>query len=143
MRKENIPRARELRRYSSRAERICWELLRDRRLSGAKFRRQYPIGPYFADFACISRKIVIEVDGEHHAYQIEADARRTAVMESAGWHVLRLWANEVVQNREGIWAAIESVLARSPLSPSPSLSPQGERNMSLDMNQRQAKTGCS
>ncbi len=45
-------KARDLRRDGSRAERKVWELLRDRRISGAKFRRQYPIGPYFADFAC-------------------------------------------------------------------------------------------
>jgi len=48
-----INRARELRRDSSKAERIFWELLRDRRISGTKFRRQHPIGPYFADFASV------------------------------------------------------------------------------------------
>ena len=95
-------RARELRRDSSRAEKICWNLIRDRRVNGAKFRRQHPIGPYFADFACVSRKLVIEIDGEHHAYQLEADARRTALMAGLGWHVIRFWANEVVANPEGI-----------------------------------------
>jgi very-short-patch-repair endonuclease len=85
-----------------------------------KFRRQHPIGPYFADFACISRKLVIEIDGEHHAYQIEADARRTAMMEREGWRVLRFWANEVVANPEGIWLAIEQALN---VTPSPNLSP--------------------
>jgi very-short-patch-repair endonuclease len=49
-----VERARELRRDGSRAERICWELLRAKRLSGIKFRRQHSIGPYFADFACVS-----------------------------------------------------------------------------------------
>ena len=78
-------RARDLRRDGSRAERKVWELLRARRISGAKFRRQYPIGPYFADFACLSRNLVIEVDGDHHAFQVEADASRTAVMEREGW----------------------------------------------------------
>jgi very-short-patch-repair endonuclease len=107
---DGIKRARELGRDSSRAERICWELSRDRRLSGVKFRRQHPIGPYFADFACISKKIVIEIDGDHHAFQVEADARRTNVMEREGWRVLRFWANEVVQNPEGIWTAIEMAL---------------------------------
>jgi very-short-patch-repair endonuclease len=77
-------RARELRRDNSRAERKVWELLRDRRLTGVKFRRQHPIGPYFADFACISRKLVIEIDGDHHAFQVEADGRRTAAMEREG-----------------------------------------------------------
>ena len=68
---EVTQRARDLRRSGSRAEQKVWELLRDRRLKGAKFRRQHPIGPYFADFACVSRKRVIEIDGDHHDFQIE------------------------------------------------------------------------
>ncbi len=107
-------RARDLRRDGSRAERKVWELMRDRRIGGAKFRRQYPIGPYFADFACISLKLVIEVDGDHHAFQVAADARRTAAIEREGWRVVRFWANEVVQNPEGIWAEIEQVLSDVP-----------------------------
>ena len=107
---ETTSRARDLRRTGSLAERICWDLLRGRKLHGLKFRRQHPIGPYFADFACVSRKLVIEVDGEHHAFQVEADQRRTAAMEREGWRVIRFWANEVVQNAEGIWSAIEQVL---------------------------------
>src|SRR5260370_27534863 len=116
-------RARELRRDNSRAERRVWELLRDRRLTGVKFRRQHPIGPYFADFACISRKLVIEIDDDHHAFQVEADMRRTAAMEREGWRVLRFWANYVVQNPEGIWSAIEIALSDSSITPSPNLSP--------------------
>jgi very-short-patch-repair endonuclease len=107
-------RARELRRTGSRAEQKVWELLRDRRIQGVKFRRQHPIGPYFADFACISRKLVIEIDGDHHDFQIEADARRTETMASEGWRVIRFSAREVVQNPEGIWADIEQVLAADP-----------------------------
>jgi very-short-patch-repair endonuclease len=115
---QQIDRARELRRDSSKAERVCWELLRAHRMDGIKFRRQHPIGRYFADFACVSRRLVIEIDGDHHADQIEADARRTADMEREGWRVVRFAANEVVANREGIWAAIQVVLdsTRNPLS---------------------------
>jgi len=121
---DKVSKSRALRRDGSRAEKICWDLIRDRRIGGVKFRRQHPIGPYFADFACVSKKLVIEIDGEHHAFQIEADARRTAAMEREGWRVIRFWANEVVQNPEGIWSAIEIALNdRSPVAPSPSLSP--------------------
>jgi very-short-patch-repair endonuclease len=121
---DKVSKSRELRRDVSRAEKICWHLIRDRRIKGVKFRRQHPIGPYFADFACVSRKLVIEIDGEHHAFQAEADARRTAAMEREGWRVIRFWANEVVQNPEGIWTTIEIALNdRSPVTPSPSLSP--------------------
>ncbi len=88
-------------------------MLRDRRMAGVKFRRQHPIGPYFADFAGVSRKLVVEVDGEHHAFQVEADKRRTEAIEREGWRVLRFRANEVVQIPEGIWTAIQLAL-RSP-----------------------------
>ena len=122
MKDAQITRARELRRDSTKPERICWELLRDRRLGGIKFRRQHPIGPYFADFACLSKKLVIEIDGEHHAFQVERDARRTAFMERQGWQVLRFSAIDVFESPEGIWTAIDVALADAP---SPSLSPRG------------------
>jgi very-short-patch-repair endonuclease len=104
---------------------LCWELLRDRRLSGVKFRRQHPIGPYFADFACVSRNLVIELDGEHHAFQAEEDRRRTDAMIREGWRVLRFWANEMAANPDGVWAEIERALAEIGAAPSPNLSPKG------------------
>ena len=115
-------RARELRRDPGRAERMCWELIRAHRMEGIKFRRQHPIGPYFADFACVARKLVIEIDGHHHADQVESDMRRTALTEGQGWRVVRFGANEVVENPEGIWAAIQSLIndsASPPLLTSP------------------------
>ncbi len=113
-----VNRARELRQQGSYAEKICWELLRAHRMDGIKFRRQHPIGPYFADFASVQHKLVIEIDGEHHADQVEADARRTVFMEERGWRVIRFGAGEVVANREGIWAMIVAALEseRRPLS---------------------------
>ena len=115
-RRNTTQRARELRRDGSRAERKIWESLRDRRLNGVKFRRQHPMGPYFADFACISRRIVIEIDRDHHAFQLGGDARRTAAMEREGWRVLPFWANVVVENPGGIWEKIEQVLSAAPLT---------------------------
>jgi len=115
-------RAAALRQTQTDAERRLWYRLRNRQLLGLKFRRQHPIVDYFADFACVSRKLVIEIDGEQHAYQVEADARRTAVIESLGWRVVRFWANEVVANPEGIWSEIEQV-TKDPVTPSPNLSP--------------------
>ena len=118
-------RARELRHDGSRAERVCWELLRAHRLNGIKFRRQHPIGPYFADFACPARRLVIEIDCDFHADQADRDARRTAFLEQAGWHVVRFGANEVVQNREGIWRTIELLVQGSSLAPLPTSPPSG------------------
>src|SRR5260221_12343271 len=118
-------RARELRRDLSRAERICWELIRAHRMDGVKFRRQHPIDRYFADFACASKGLVIEIDGDHHADQVEADARRTALMESRGWRVVRFGANEVVQNPEGIWAAIQCLINEGTFPPLLASPPSG------------------
>ena len=60
-------RARALRRQQTEAEALLWRHLRSRQVLGLKFRRQHPIGPYFADFACIDIGLVIELDGGQHA----------------------------------------------------------------------------
>ena len=99
-------RARDLRRDSTPPEKIVWELLRAKRMDGIKFRRQHPIGPCFADFACVSRKLVIEIDGEHHAFQVGADARSTAVMQGLGRRVVRVPAIHVLEDREAIWTEL-------------------------------------
>jgi len=117
-------RARDLRRDSTPPEKAVWELLRAKRMDGVKFRRQHPIGPCFADFACVSRKLVIEIDGEHHAFRVDADARRTAVMQGLGWRVVRFAATYVLEDREAIWAEIDQLPGSGPCPPSPGLSPR-------------------
>jgi very-short-patch-repair endonuclease len=114
MSSERTGKARDLRYTGSRAEKVVWELLRAHRMTDVKFRRQHPIGPYFADFACVSRKLIIEIDGEHHAFQVEADTRRTKVLEQEGWRVVRFPASEAVSNPEGIWTEIERLLRDGP-----------------------------
>ena len=59
-------------------ERRLWALLRDRRLKGLKFRRQRPIGPFFADFCCLDPKLVVEVDGVSHDGRGDRDRAREA-----------------------------------------------------------------
>jgi 2-isopropylmalate synthase len=98
--------ARSLRRNPTDAERLIWFLLRDRRLSGIKFRRQVPIGPYVADFASATHRLVVELDGGQHA-ESARDARRDSFLHANGWRVLRFWNNDVMGNREGV---IESIL---------------------------------
>ena len=68
--------ARQLRRNMTFPERKLWSLLRSRRLSGLKFRRQHTIGPYIADFACEARRLVVELDGASHDGQFERDSVR-------------------------------------------------------------------
>lgn len=89
-------RARALRSGPTDAESLLWFHLRDRRLGGFKFRRQRPIGPYFADFTCVEEKLVIELDGGQHVEQAERDAERTACLEREGFRVLRFWNNDVL-----------------------------------------------
>jgi primosomal protein N' (replication factor Y) len=93
--------ARRLRRDMTEAEKRLWNLLRYRGLEGFKFRRQRPIGPFIADFACIEEQIIIEVDGGQHADNV-ADERRTAWLTARGWRVLRFWNHDVLNNIDGV-----------------------------------------
>jgi very-short-patch-repair endonuclease len=101
--------ARYLRAHQTNAETALWRLLRDRRFEGHKFRRQHPIGPFIADFACIELRLVLEVDGGQHV-EFEHDARRTAWLESRGWRVVRFWNNDVRQNSGGVVEVILSAI---------------------------------
>jgi very-short-patch-repair endonuclease len=83
--------ARAQRRNMTRAETLLWRALRDHRLDGHGFRRQTPIGPYFADFVCLARKLVVEADGRTHETGEAAirDKARDAWFGRAGYRVLR------------------------------------------------------
>ena len=108
--KRLTPVARRLRRDRTEVEDKLWAHLRDRRLGGAKFRFQAPLAGHVADFACIEARLVVELDGGHHAARAEADAHRTRSLEQAGYTVLRFWNNEVNDNLEGVLTAIAEAL---------------------------------
>jgi very-short-patch-repair endonuclease len=76
------------------------------KIPGTKFRRQVPIGPYYADFLCFSAKLVIEVDGGQHGEAQDYDTRRTAFLEAKGLRVIRFWNNDVLGNAEGVMTQI-------------------------------------
>ena len=116
--------ARQLRANMTDAERKLWPLLRRKQLQGFRFRRQVSIGPYVADFACHSARLVVELDGGQHAERIERDKRRTAWLGSVGYRVLRFWNGEVFTNTEGVLETIRLTLLDPPPQPSPS---RGER----------------
>ena len=82
-------RARNLRQNMSEMEKRFWYRI-NRNQIGVKFRRQQPIGPYFVDFICFPLKLVIELDGEQHAQNIEYDNRRTTYIESQGFKLIRI-----------------------------------------------------
>jgi very-short-patch-repair endonuclease len=93
------------------AERLLWYHLRNRNLGGCKFRRQHPVGPFFADFLCAERKLIIEVDGGQHALNIELDNRRSRYLQDQGYQILRFWNNEVLQETEAVLTRILEVLS--------------------------------
>src|SRR5271167_943129 len=87
-------RARRLRRDQTDAEKKLWGRLRSKRLSQFRFRRQFPIGNFIADFACPQSGLVIELDGGHHLDQAAKDDWRTKVIGQRGFCVLRFWDSE-------------------------------------------------
>jgi very-short-patch-repair endonuclease len=89
-------RARTVRESATGPETLLWYQLRDRRLAGYKFRRQRPIGPYFANFACLDAKLVVEFDGGQHIEAVAYDGARTRAMEGEGFRVLRFWNSDVL-----------------------------------------------
>ena len=105
------------------AERRLWWHLRRFPAGASHFRRQATIGPFFADFACHAKRLVIELDGGQHGQepQTRRDAERTAYLKRNGYRVLRFWNNDVLRNVEGVLSAIDEALkAPSPPAPDPS-----------------------
>lgn len=82
-------RARGLRRDMTAAEAKLWDMLRDRRFDGLKFRRQAPVAGAIADFLCAELALVLELDGGVHRDREAADAARDARLVEAGYMVIR------------------------------------------------------
>ena len=99
-------RARRLRRAMTPAESVLWKHLRDRRFDGLKFRRQHPVGPFFADLACHECRLIIELDGETHLGQEVKDEKRTEYLSEQGWLVLRFWNSWIYDETEAVLEAI-------------------------------------
>lgn len=97
-----VGRARELRQKQTPAEDLLWELLRDRQLCDAKFRRQHQIGDYICDFYCHEAKLVVECDGDPHEKpdQIKHDADRDKWLRAQGLNVLRFKNARVLTDTE-------------------------------------------
>jgi very-short-patch-repair endonuclease len=111
-------RARYLRNNMTKIERYVWSRLCSRQVAGYKFRRQHPIGPYVADFVCLSERLVVEVDGAGHEDE-ERDNRREAYIRALGFRVLRVPAQLVDEGlddvMDGIYLALtEEVVPTRP-----------------------------
>jgi very-short-patch-repair endonuclease len=105
-----------MRRAPTPPELTLWRALRAGQIDGLKFRRQAPIGPFVADFLCVSARLIVEVDGATHA-DSRLDAVRERWIKARGYRILRVWNNEVMGNLAGVLAAIREA-ATSP-SPNP------------------------
>jgi very-short-patch-repair endonuclease len=105
-----------------------WYRLRAHRFDGYKFKRQVPVGPYVVDFACLGRKLVVEVVAGGMAENLR-DKARDDYLRTRGFRVLRFWNNDVLTNTQGVPEMIISALEQSPspgaLCAPPS--PEGER----------------
>ncbi|MFS8783236.1 endonuclease domain-containing protein, partial [Synechococcus sp. R6-7] len=119
---ELIARARQLRREATTAESLLWELLRDRRLLGRKFRRQHPIGQFIADFFCDDARLIIEIDGAVHREptQQERDRLREEILREHGFAILRFTNEQIFDHTEQVLQEIAAyVTAHSYEHPSP------------------------
>ncbi len=107
-----IQKIRELRNNMTIQERKLWRVLRKRNINNCRFRRQYPIGNYIADFVCREKKLVIEIDGGQHnePETIKYDEDRTRYIESKGYKVIRFWNNDIDNNLDSVYLEILKVL---------------------------------
>ena len=101
-------RARALRKGQTDAEALLWSRLRNRQLLGLKFRRQHPVGNYFADFACVEIGLAVELDGGQHAESlvIDHDQRRERDFLALGFRTVRFWDNQVLQETDAVMESI-------------------------------------
>jgi len=100
--------ARNMRREPTDAEAAMWRLLRDRRLSQFKFRRQVPFQGFILDFVCFEKRVVIEIDGSQHASS-ERDATQDSILMAEGFRIERYWNNDVLQQPS---AVLEDIFAK-------------------------------
>jgi very-short-patch-repair endonuclease len=109
--------ARRLRREQTEWEHSLWERLRRRQLDGFKFRRQHPIGPFFADFFCPEARLIVEIDGSQHADELARDKNRTEFLRNAGYDVLRFWNHEISSEIDSVVQRIADALEQSRTAP--------------------------
>ena len=104
--KEN---SKENRKNQTESEQLLWERVRDSKL-GFKIRRQHAIDQFIADFVCLEKKLIIEVDGEIHDYQKEYDEGRTYILEELDYRVIRFSNQSVKEKMDWVCDTIKSEL---------------------------------
>jgi very-short-patch-repair endonuclease len=107
-------RRRNLRKQQTEAERIFWNIVRDRKFNNLKFRRQFSVGQYILDFYCPEIGLAIEIDGGQHANDIEHDRMRTEFINRLGIKVVRFWNNDITKNSSGVYDELTRIVATPP-----------------------------
>ncbi|TYA58005.1 vitamin B12 dependent-methionine synthase activation domain-containing protein [Formosa maritima] len=109
--------AKKMRNQPTEAEALLWDLLSGKKLEGYKFRRQHIIGSYIADFICLKKNLIIEIDGSIHQLPENktSDEERTKWLENEGYRVVRFTNNEVLSNLDFVLERIKIELEVSPL----------------------------
>lgn len=106
-----------MRKEPTEAERKLWHLLRDRRFSGFKFRRQLQIGPYIVDFVCPAKRLIVEADGGQHA-ENGYDEGRDAWLKAQGLRIRRFWNADILHRpdevRDTLWHDLEGTTIHEP-----------------------------
>jgi ATP-dependent DNA helicase RecG len=105
----------ENKKNSTQAESILWENLRNKNIK-YKFRRQHIIDIFIADFVCLEKKLIIEVDGGYHntLEQREADELRTQILNEIGFKVIRFTNEQVVGDIDNVINRVNTILASLP-----------------------------
>ena len=109
---------RDLRKNPTQAERMFWEIVRNKKFLGLKFYRQYPIfydltGKqtfFIADFFCFEEKLVVELDGKYHRYRLKEDEERTKILNHLGLKVIRFSNEDIIKNINKVANALEEKL---------------------------------
>ena len=128
MKRNNIEKCRRLRKNQTDAEYKLWSILRNRQLSGVKFRRQFPIGRYILDFYSPEYKLGIEADGGQHYEDKgkEQDGSRTRELAKDGVKIVRFSDLDILNNIAGVYEIIQGAIEKRKAVPlTLILSPEG------------------
>lgn len=109
--------AQKNRNHPTEAESLLWSVLSGKGIDGVKFRRQHIIGQYIADFVCLDKGLVVELDGHHHSLPpfCEDDAVRTEYLNKEGYHVIRFTNEQVIHHLDDTLEQIRAALQTPPL----------------------------
>ena len=141
---ETIEFARDQRARANEFAADVWQMVRDRRCRGQKFRREYPIPPYTVDFCCVALKLIVEIDGDHHQTDEgrQHDERRDRFLSEKGYEVVRIPGYRVLRDPTAVQRLIEQAIdqrlqQRCPSSPALLPRDEGEHHSPSSRGRRE------